>query len=432
MRRRILVAIVSVTAIATTVLTVPLAVITFHRETDDAFRELQRASERTSAGLPDAPGVDGEPIRFPDIPSDIRIAVYSPDGAKIAGTGPETADAVTRRAARIAITRIVGTDRVLAHPVVVDGRKVAVVRVMEPAGEVDVRTRRAVLLLVVFDAVAIAVAALVGWFVAARLSRPVRELRDDAVRLGHGDFAVAPRRTGVSEIDETSTALAETAQRLEAMLSREREFSADASHQLRTPLAALRLSVETDLLDPRSDVDQVLEGVLTQIDRLDDTVTTLLAVARDRPGPRDRLDVDRFLRSVHARWDRAFTTANRTLTCRAEPGADVRVSLPVLDQIVDVLVGNAIEHGLGAVSVSLRSSPEGRLVLEVIDAGAIGRDPSQMFRRRDPSASGHGVGLNLARSLAEAEGGRLVLSSPAPTTFRLVLPGRDLSGPGPR
>jgi len=97
-RRRILVAIVSVTAIATTVLTVPLAVITFHRETDDAFRELQRASERTSAGLPDAPGVDGEPIRFPDIPSDIRIAVYSPDGAKIAGTGPETADAVTREA----------------------------------------------------------------------------------------------------------------------------------------------------------------------------------------------------------------------------------------------------------------------------------------------------------------------------------------------
>lgn len=422
MRRRILVAIIGVTVVATSLLTVPLAVITAHRENDDAIRELQRAAERTTAGLSIKPGRDGEDIELPKVRSDLRVAVYDPHGVRVAGRGPKAADEVTSRAKRIAESGVIGDERVLADPVLINEEKVAVVRVAEPAAEATQRVRRAVLVLVVFDLIAIGVAAAVGSLVAARLARPVRRLRDDAVRLGEGDFAVNPLDSGIREIDETSVALSETAGRLEEMLARERAFSANASHQLRTPLAALRLSVETELMDPRPDTERVLDEALTQIDRLEETVTTLLAVARDRPPQRDRLDVGRLVLKIHNRWDPAFASSARTLRCRREGTDDVHVSLAVLDQILDVLVSNAVEHGTGNVTVTLRASGAGGLVVEVTDAGSIDRDPSGLFVRRDPDASGHGVGLSLARSLAEAEGGRLVLASGSPTTFRLVLP----------
>ncbi len=422
MRRRILVAIVGVTAVSTLVLTVPLVVIIARRESADSIRELQRAAQRTSAGLSTNPGRDGEQVEIPETERDVHVAVYWPDGTKIGGRGPARWDEVSARARSIEVDGIVGPERVVADPVLVNERLVAVVRVTEPASETTDRVRRDVSVLVLIDLLAIAVAAGVGWFVAARLARPVRRLRDDAVRLGEGDFSVDPTRSGIGEVDETSEALSETAGRLEAMLARERAFSADASHQLRTPLAALRLSVETELLDPRPDATPVLEESLTQIDRLEDTITTLLAVARDRPPPRDLLDVQRLRDGLHRRWDERFAGADRRVRSRADAPIGVHVSVAVLDQILDILLGNALEHGQGDVDLSLRRSGGGGLSVEVADAGALDRDPAGLFTRRDPVASGHGVGLSLARSLAEAEGGRLVLSSSDPTTFRLVLP----------
>ena len=427
MRRRILVAIVGVTAVATLVLTVPLALIIARRESADSVLELQRAAQRTTAGLSTAPGRDGEDIELPAVEENLEVGVYSPDGRKLAGTGPETADPVTARARHIEVNGVVGADRVLADPVLVNEQLVAVVRVAEPASDTTDRVRRDLLMLILFDLLAVAVAAAAGSFVAARLARPVRRLRDDAVRLGDGDFAVDPLRSGIGEIDETSEALSETAQRLEEMLGRERAFSADASHQLRTPLAALRLSIETELLDPRPDAERVLDEALTQVDRLEETISTLLAIARDRPPPRDLLDVERLTASLHRRCGPRLDATRRRLTCAGSDRVDVHVSVAVLDQILDILLANALEHGDGRVEVRFRPSAGGGLVVEVCDEGRIDRDPSSLFVRRDPAAAGHGVGLSLARSLAEAEGGRLVLAAATPTTFRLVLP--DAVGP---
>jgi signal transduction histidine kinase len=93
-----------------------------------------------------------------------------------------------------------------------------------------------------------------------------------------------------------------------------------------------------------------------------------------------------------------------------------------LDQVIDVLVSNALVHGRGGVEVVVNSDDDHHLVVTVSDAGRIERNPSLLFERRDASAVGHGVGLALARSLAEAEGGRLFLVEAAPTSFRVVLP----------
>ena len=431
MRRRILVAIVGVTAVATLVLTVPLVLIIARRENADSVLELQRAAQRASAELSTTPGQGGEHIDLPNVEENLQVGVYTPDGKRLAGRGPEVADEVTASAQHVEVDGVVGSERILADPILVNEKLVAVVRVSEPASDTTDRVRRDVLILVLFDLLAVAVAAGVGSFVAARLARPVRRLRDDAVRLGDGDFAVDPVHSGIGEIDETSEALADTAQRLEEMLGRERAFSADASHQLRTPLAALRLSIETELLDPRPDAERVLDEALTQVDRLESTISTLLAIARDRPPPRDLLDVDRLIGSIHRRWDDRFGATRRQLTCVETSPAQVHVSVSVLDQILDILLANALEHGAGDVAVRFRASAGGGLVIEVGDQGAIDRDPTSLFVRRDPAAAGHGVGLNLARALAEAEGGRLVLASGSSTTFRLVLPDAVDSSPAP-
>ena len=110
-------------------------------------------------------------------------------------------------------------------------------------------------------------------------------------------------------------------------------------------------------------------------------------------------------------------------------------------QILAVLVGDAINQGAGTVTVAVRDAGAA-LASNVADEGPrIGRAPAVVFARRAPDAVGHGIGLALARRLAEAEGGRLRLSRPAPPTFTLPLPAagsgeevtaRAGSGPGGR
>lgn len=430
MRRRILLAIVAVTAVATVVLTVPLAVITARRENADAVLELERVAQRAAAGVSAGAGSEAIEIDLPEIEPNMRLGVYLPDGTLVAGSGPATADAVTERADRVVTDGVVGTDRVLANPVVIDKRLAAVIRVTEPISETSGRVRRDVLFLVVFDLLAVAIAAAVGWFVAARLARPVRAIRDDAVRLGDGDFSIEPHHSGVVELDETAEALASTAGRLGDMLARERAFSADASHELRTPLAALRLSLETELVDRRADPTEALEEALVQVDRLEVTVTTLLDVARDRPVHRAPLDPDEVVADLRSRWTGLFAAEGRSLRCVSDGPVSAHVSRAVLDQIIDILMSNSLDHGAGRVTVHFVGSDAidgidgDDVVVSVGDEGRLQRDPEELFTRRDPGASGHGVGLSLARSLAEAEGGRLVLASSSPTTFSLRLPGR--------
>ena len=420
MRRRILLAIIAVTTVATVVLTVPLAVINSRRENDQAIRELSRVSERAMAELPTP--LASEPIDLPRVEPDVELGIYRPDGTRLTGRGPDHADAITAGVKRVAATGVIGDARVYAQPVQLGENKIAVIRVAEPVSDTTRGTRSDLLILLGFDIVAVAVAALVGWFVAARLARPVREIRDDAVRLGEGDFSLVPHRSGISELDETAVALAETAERLGAMLARERAFSADASHQLRTPLAALRLGIETELLDPRPDSTEVLNEAINEVDRLEGTVATLLDLARDRPAPRSELDVGALTGDVRQRWVGPLAEQGRTLTIATSGRVSAHVSRAVLEQILEILIGNAVDHGRGRVAIEI-SEAGGNLSVSVADEGDLERDATQLFTRRDPEAAGHGVGLYLARSLAEAEGGRMVLMTSSPTAFRLILPG---------
>ena len=230
--------------------------------------------------------------------------------------------------------------------------------------------------------------------------------------------AASPRST------RSAAALAVTADRLDQLVSRERAFSADASHQLRTPLAGLRLQLETALAESGNDPTPPFEHALVQVDRLDATIDDLLALRRDAEPRRVSLEVAAVLDGVDARWRGALAEHGRPLRVRADEHLPpVTVSAAAVRQILDVLVANALEHGAGPVDVVARSTGGG-LALEVSDEGpgvaAEGR--VAIFTRRTPNED-RGIGLPLARSLAEAEGGRLILRGDRATcTFSLLFP----------
>jgi len=423
-RRRILTAIVGVVVLATAVLTLPLGLVIATRQKAKSVLELDRAAERTAAGLGPDVAQPGATIDLASEESALDVAVYDRSGRRLAGQGPDRADAVVRRPGIATSDGIVGSERVLARPVTIDERRIATIRVAEPVSETTAEVRRDLLLLLAVDAFAVVLAAAVGAVLAVRLARPLRAVRDDAVRLGNGDFAISSRTSGVAEVDETSDALADTAARLEAVLHRERTFSANASHQLRTPVTSMRLAVESELATPRDDPGVVLAEVLADLDRLESTISTLLAVARDLPRTYEPLDPAVVARRLGERWTARLARQGRELVVTATGTGGVRASPEVLDEILDVLVDNAARHGRGPIEVLIDAAAAGLLSVSVLDDGDAPLDRATLFQRRTPRGDRHGLGLALARSLAEAEGGRLVLSGTAPTSFRLVLPDR--------
>jgi signal transduction histidine kinase len=106
-------------------------------------------------------------------------------------------------------------------------------------------------------------------------------------------------------------------------------------------------------------------------------------------------------------------------------GAAARATPDIIAEILDVLLDNAHRHGAGTVTLTLRAV-DTSFAIEVRDEGEGVADPERAFERREPRSAGHGIGLALARSLAHADGGRLVLTMPGPRpVFTLLLPSAE-------
>jgi len=279
--------------------------------------------------------------------------------------------------------------------------------------------------------VAASVLALAGLIVLVimlmRLARPVAVLARSADRLGGGDFSVRVAQVGLREIDDVAAALNSTAARLGDLVARERAFSTNASHQLRTPVTALRLRLEhaADTGVPME--SEAVASSLEILDHLESTVEHLLAVARDVPVERGALDAGRVVREVARMYEPHATAAGRAIIVREDAWLpDASASEAAVTQILTVLVSNALEHGAGTITIRTRDAGCG-VALEVTDDGrGIDGPTERIFTRRPPTADGRGLGLSLARSLAEAEGGRLSLHhAGVHPTFTLMLPARE-------
>jgi signal transduction histidine kinase len=419
-RRRLALAIVGVTTLAVVLLAVPLGIVLQRSYRQQELLRLQRdtvaATRRIDLGARD------DPVELPT--ADARIGVYDADGSRVAGTGPERADAVALAALRTGRPSDAGGAGALrvAVPLVVSERVRGVVRATRSAAPVTDRARRAWAALAGLAILLVALAAAAATGLARVLAAPLERLAITARRLGDGDFAVRAERSGVAEVDAVGASLDVTARRLDDLLNRERAFTADASHQLRTPLASLRLELEA--MELRGERSPELVAALSQVDRLQTTVETLLAVARDAVPGSACTDLVALAEELEERWHGELSAAARPLriSVRARPPV-ARANPLVVSEILDVLVSNALVHGAGAVEVAIRDVA-GSPAIDVADEGpGLGDDPDAAFARRAGGRGGHGIGLAMARSLAHAEAGRLVVTRPGPRpVFTVLLP----------
>ncbi len=156
------------------------------------------------------------------------------------------------------------------------------------------------------------------------------------------------------------------------------------------------------------------------MDRLADTVTDIVALARDLPDGQ-RSSVRQLLDGVSQRWHALLAEQTRPLRVTMSDGVseEVAISPAAATQILDVLIDNARVHGHGAVTVHARALGTG-VAFDVSDEGAgPGGEAYQIFANRDRARIG-GIGLPFARRLAEAESARVTLTQQSPPTFTLV------------
>jgi signal transduction histidine kinase len=422
MRRRLIAAIAAVAALAVVLFAVPLAVVLGRSYRDDELLRLQRDTVAATRQV-DLSAQPADPVELP--PSHDELSVYDLSGHRIAGRGPARGDRIVvnaLRTGRLADTQAPG-QLLVAVPVLSRERVAGAIRAVRSDAVAESDARQAWLLLAALAAAVLLVAVIAARVLGGRLAVPLERVAVAASRLGDGDFSVRAPPARIEEVDAVGRALDATAQRLLDLVSRERAFTADASHQLRTPLAALRLELEA--LELRAGAGPELTAALAQVDRLQSTIDTLLAVARDAPRSSERTELAGIVDDVEARWRGALAAQSRPLRVRT-PGTrslTAKASPQVVAQILDVLVDNACRHGRGEVVIEAREA--GAFVaVEVSDAGdGFEVEPEEAFERRRGGGDGHGIGLALARSLAHAEGGRLDVAHPGPRpVLRLLLP----------
>jgi signal transduction histidine kinase len=405
-RRRIVLATVTVAVVGILVLGVPLAFVARRVVRDDELRRVDR--EAASVAF----AIDDELEHQRPIDHNLLNALAGSDRTIIVQpiNGPEV-----RGGSELEGETLSATVSVENH---------GHVTVVISAAATDRRAAAAVIVIAALGALGIAAAVALALVVARRLSRPVADLARASHRLGGGDFSVRAPRSGVPELDEVADALDHSAARIDELVRAEREFTSNASHQLRTPLTALRLHLEelSGAGDP--DVRAEANAALEHADRLGATISDLLAIARSQGSlAAVPIDVSALVAGRVASWQPTARRSRRRIELQADEGRVAPASEPAIEQALDALLDNALRHGAGTIRVTVRGH-EHHVEVTVDDDGA-GVPPdavASVFDRHVSLRGGTGVGLALARTLVEASGGRLELVRAQPASFRILLP----------
>ena len=408
MQRRLLISTLVVAVVAVLLLGVPLAFEESRLRVGEASQQLRRDAsyaanglqERVDAGLPPDASEVGR-----SLPDRYVTIIQRGVGQVTTGTRPPAGHTITEKDVTKDFTVTVAADDSFVSGEVTSG----------------------LLMIGWLALLAIAVAVGLALLQARRLSRPLRELASAADRLGSGDARPLGRRYGVPELDRVAEGLDGSAKRINDLLTAERDFAVDASHQLRTPLTALSMRLE-EMIAAASYPDVVREegaAALAQTERLADVVGQLLGRARRSvSGAPTLASVDDIVAQQIVEWDPAFRRVSRKLEVIGEKGLFAYVTPGSAAQVIATLLDNALVHGAGTVTIRTSQTPRS-VVIEVRDEGK-GVPPELVPRVFERSVSGApggtGLGLSLARTVAAADGGQVVLVRPRPAVFALFLP----------
>ena len=435
MTRRLLASYLLITALALLLLEVPLAVFFAQRERERIAADLEHDATVIATlyedDLENDLPLDPQPATEYNERTDARVVVVDRNGiSQVDTAGPIDRDFSTRPEMAAALSGRLATGTrssdtlatdilYVAVPVASGGTVHGALRVTIDTSDVSARIHRFWLGLAAIAIVILGLVALVGWWLASSVTRPVRRLQAAADRFADGDLTVEPGPAGgPPELRALADSIATMATRLDELLAAQRAFVADASHQLRSPLTALKLRLEN--LHSRLPGDAVteLDAAIEETDRLGALVNDLLQLARADDRPRRavvdlaRLSADRVdtwtavaeARQVELRTDGLDAPA----IVEAVPGA--------IEQILDNLLDNALTASPpgSTITAAITSGPHEHL-LHISDEGT-GLDDKQKvlatrrFWRASTSGDGTGLGLAIVDALATASGGHVDLA----------------------
>ncbi|MGF1665250.1 MAG: sensor histidine kinase [Acidimicrobiia bacterium] len=422
MRRRLSVLVLAVTALVVVAYTVPLGILVRTQADERARSDAERVVQALAGNIVTLVSRTGE------IDMTLIATLQIPDGISILGNdgtnfGIESFDRAfaqgTAEALSSASTYLVDDSWQVSLPVI--GRNGwAVVTAVVPAEELTRGVYRAWGFLLLLGVVLIATAMLLADRLGRTLRDPVDELAAAARRIGDGQLDTRVEPPGIPELTVVADALNRLAPQLRNLLVSEREALADLSHRLRTPLAGMRLQTEA-MSDPTERVE-----MLGLVDRMQSAVDRLIIDARavDAEARADLAAVA----AHHAQfWSVLADEEQRTFQTSLPPvPVPVDVSAEELGDVLDILIGNVFDHTARAVGFQLSVAvEEGRAILMVADDGGGFPTDIDPLARGESTAGSTGLGLDIARRLAERLGGGISLDSGpaggARTTLELPL-----------
>jgi signal transduction histidine kinase len=401
MRTQVRNAIAGVAVVALLLFGIPLAIAADRLITSQALTGLQRDATRGVAAVPDNTLETGSPVRAPSGTRNIRIGVYDVQGTRVAGLGPAYSALAGRAGDGHEHDGYDNGDLSVVVPVMSDTTVAGSVRAAVPTTSLRAQTYQAWGLLAGLALIVIAVAVLLARRFAISISRPFEQLTEAAQHLGDGRYDVELPRWGITEADAAGDALRDSAREIDAIVRNERAFVRDASHQLRTPLAGVQLSLEQQPPDVATAQARARDLETTIADLL--SLRGLTGTGSCNPN------------QIAAEAVRRWSSPARPVVLRSDDTGNVTITGPALRQSLDVLLDNAIRHGRGTVTVTVE--PYGDAVLiEVADQG-------DGFAA---NARAH-TGLHLATNIVERAGGSLLIRRRNPQArVALLLPA---SGP---
>ncbi len=411
MRRRLTVLVLAVTSLVVIAYTVPLALLVqsqaderartaAEREVQDIARSLVPAA--SSTGRVDA-ALAGTVVAVTD-----GLAILDSQGVVLGDTEFDAEFARWTAEQGASSSRYnEGGDWQVSLPVI--GRDGwAVVTAIVPRSELMRGVVQAWLFLGVMGALLVATSLVLADRLGRTLRTPVEELAAVARRIGAGDLDIRAERPGIPELSAIADALNRLAPQLRNLLVSEREAMADLSHRLRTPLAALRLQSES-IADPadRAEMSALLDRMQSSVDRLIEDARAVDAEARCDLGA---------VAARHAEFWSVLADEERRTFHVAIPDRPMEVALleEDLGDAIDVIIGNVFAHTPRGTALSLTVTSDGAgFQLEVADEGAGFDADSDPLRRGESGGGSTGLGLDIARRIAERVGGTLRIGSSA-------------------
>ena len=418
----------------------------------DAFTIAGKVTEAlvpSSAGTPQSAALMKWAIDSYKVSGEAKVVIVDANGYLTASSDPndtigsdftnrpEVADALLGNPTSGArASETLGGDIVYVAVPVLSGANVrGVVRLTLAESIVDDRVRSRVIGIVIAALMTIIAATVAAFVSASAIARPIKRLEKRTQELADGNLVVRAEEAGPPEIRELAQSFNEMADRLGAVIQQQKAFAGDASHQLRTPLTALRLRLEQAGAEIGRDPDSAMANIdaaMSEADRLRRLIEQLLQLARSdgMQLPLARVDVSELVLERVNAWTALAEERGDSLVANIESGVVIDTVAEAVEQIVDNFIDNAIEYTPTGTAITVALQREGnKALITVRDTGlgmsesARGRAFDRFWRGAEASSRPEGTGLGLAivQHLADAIGANCELKANEPRGLCAVL-----------